>query len=353
VTGTTSDPIYFQSSVTKQSCWETSPNTNSICTPYNAQIQTGLPSDASIRGDFCLSYGDGAGEMTQNSTKDLSRFFGFSVTNPFFEKIDPNTKSGCAITGTSSRWGMVLRGTQANQHCVPNNCGIQHTVNAPDTSDRPWQDGRSLYIGVTSGVVADNAPASVWHAFVCAGLQDVSTNQGFLFCEETWRSDSGVFATCATNTVKSGYGVCRTSSGQVAALLVGGATTGVGFREYVGPDLSTTGNSDYNIVWSRPQPTAQLATSTGSNFVSNNGFGARRFTFQISPAQLSRCIAMFNIALKLDQAKNLDLSRTPMSTDLDNWDIGNVGVGAEGQSVGSSTSAWLGMTTQSLSITSS
>ena len=342
--------IYTQNSVFRGDCWATSwsqsPATQ--CRHWSSSLQTGLPQDTYLQGDFCMNYGDGAREMNQASTVDFSSLFGFQVPTSAYQHVDPVTGTSCATTGTSSRYGMVVRGTQANGYCVATNCGIMHLLNWPTPAVRPFQNGRSLAFGVNFGVLTDNVgyygAQSVWHGYLCPALQDTSTSQGFLLCEETWRSDAGADAVCHEQGSFYGYGYCL-SGGKVTAVMAPG---GLGFREFIGPDPG----GYYGMVWTRPQPGTQLATSTAAKFRSSNVGGAQTYAASVSPSQLLTVIAMFNFALHIDQNNGYYRNVRPLSTALGNYALTSLQVGVEGNAVGRSTSAMIGATSSGLFATS-
>jgi hypothetical protein len=340
--------IYGQHSGQAADCWTvdwTQPTPGTACRAWSAPLQTGLPVDTWIQQDFCMNYGPGAREMNQPASSDLSAFFGFRQTSGQYQKIDPVTQSACAITGSSSKWGMVLRGSSANGFCVPSNCGMMHLLNWTTNAIRPFQGGRSLLYGAQFGVANDNVgpfiPQSVWHGYLCPALTDTSSSQGILLCQELWRSDPGADAICHEQISVFGFGVC-TVDGKVTAVMAPGGQSG--FREFIGPDPG----GNYGMVWTRPQAGTILSTSTGEGFRASNQLGTHRYASSVSPAQLRQIVAMFNLALSIDQRNGFYQDVSPMSTNLSNWAMTSLQVGVEGNSVNGSSTAMIGFNTQGL-----
>ena len=341
--------IYSQNSNQQADCWATTwgkAGPSPQCRNWSQSLQTGLPSDTSLQQDFCMNYGQGAREMNQPSTADLSGVFGFQTTSSNYQRIDPVTGSGCGITGTSSRWGMALHGTSSNGFCVPVNCGIMHLLNWTTMAVRPFQGAHSLAYGARFGVVSDNVgwpvAQSIWHGFICPALHDTRTGQGFLLCQETWRSDPGADAFCHQSySTLDGSGICLDGP-KVTAIMASGGNGG--FREFIGPDPG----GDYGIVWTRPEAGSKLATSTAGSFKNLNQFGAQRYEMTVSPDQLRRIVGMFNLALSIDHERGQYLNVAPMSTRLGDWALTSLQVGAEGNSLNQSPSAMIGVTSSNL-----
>ena len=292
-----------------------------------------------------MNYGPGSRAMNEPSTANLSDVFGFRTTSSNFQRVDPVTGSGCGITGTSSRWGMVLHGSSSDGFCVPANCGIMHLLNWTTSAVRPFQGGHSLAYGAKFGVVSDNVgwpvAQSVWHGFLCPALKDTSTGQGFLLCQEMWRSDAGADAICHANfSMLDGSSVC-VDGGKVTAVMAPG---GNNFREFIGPDPG----GYYGMVWTRPQAGSQLATSTAGTFKNLNQFGMQRYAVTVNPTQLRRIVGMFNLALAIDKENGQYLNVSPMSTRLGDWALTSLQIGAEGNSVNQSSSAMIGISASNL-----
>ncbi len=346
---TSSVGIYTQNATAGADCWATTWGTSqptTECRSYAAPLQTGLPVDVGTQQDFCMNYGPGAREMNRPNTRDLLSEVGFRAPSATYQKVDQVSGTTCAITGSTSRYGMVLKGSQANGFCVPVNCGIMHLLNWMSPAVRPWAANRSLSFGARLGVLTDNVgwpiPQSVWHGYICAAIQDTSTHQGFLICEEPWRSDRSTDATCAPNATVYGFGVCSDAGGRVTALLA--PDTDGGFRDFVGPDPG----GYYGMVWTRPEASAQLATSTGASFRGDNAMGTQRYSATVSPAQLRKIIAMFNLSLALDQVHGIALGAAPMSTNLADFALTSLQVGAEGNSINGSQAAQISLTSSGL-----
>jgi hypothetical protein len=68
----------------------------------------------------------------------------------------------------------------------------------------------------------------------------------------------------------------------------------------------------------------------------------------VSPAQLRQIVAMFNLALSIDQRNGYYQDVSPMSTNLSNWAMTSLQVGVEGNSVNGSSTAMIGFNTQGL-----
>lgn len=340
--------IYTQHTAQSQDCWAVDgqlPTPTTQCRSYGAPIQTGLPSDVQLQGDFCMNYGLGALAMDQSTTDNLSAFFGFEVPSSTFEKVDPVTGSGCAITGHSSRWGMVLQGSASNGFCVPTNCGIMHLLNWTSTSVRPFVHGHSLIYGARFGVITDTVgayiPQAVWHGYLCPALEDTSTAQGLLLCQETWRSDSGQNAYCHETSQFLGFGICLTNSSVTAVLAPDG---GSGFREFVEPAPGT----NYTMVWTRPQAGTLLSTSTGASFRGANQFGMQTYGVSVDPQQMRQVIAMYNFALSIDQHNGVDPTAKPMSSVLSDWALTSLQVGIEGNALNGASAVMIGAASSGL-----
>jgi hypothetical protein len=345
--------IYTQHYAAHRDCWATTWGTTQPqlqCRSWDAPLQTGLSSDYGTTEDFCLNYGNGAREMDRRTTRDLSSLIGFTVSSRRLEKVDPVSGTGCALAGTSSRWGMELQGSTANGYCVWGTCGLVHQFNFQNSAVRPFRGGRSLVFGDRFGVVSDNVgpyiPQGVWHAFVCPVLTDESTNQTVILCEETWRSDSGVYPFCHEDfTTPDGHGIC-TSGGTVNAVMAPGSD--VGFRDVVLP-----GPGGVTTVWTRPGPNEQLSTTQQGSFRSSNVLGAASYAFSTSPDQLRSIIASYNLALGLDQQAGQHLGVRPMSTHLADWAMTSFSVGVEGNGENGATSTSIGVTSSNLYFASS
>lgn len=153
-------------------------------------------------GDYCTAYKFSqpsapttSAPFLTPSTTDLVNVTGFDPGLPRESyQLRHNAQfdsSACQAKGAT--WGFWINANTANNYC-PYWCGVRHDYSTGQAlGTRPWSNG---YGGGSKLVMAAfkyvrTYSANLGWAYLCAMLQDTTTNQRLEYCLRLWRSWSG------------------------------------------------------------------------------------------------------------------------------------------------------------------